>query len=259
MAILDWVFGKQMTPQEKLRKNQRSLQRAQRELEREKHKLEGQERKLVQDIKKSAKNGQIKAAKLQAKDLVRTKKYIEKFDMMATRLQAISLRIQTVRSSDQMAQSMREATGLLGMLNNSLNLPQLQQITMEFEKQNDMMDQRQEMVDEAIDDAMGEDEFEDEEEADEIVNKVLDEIGVDLNTKLNDVPSQNLEAPETLSAIAEPQKVPQSMDDQLQARLDSLKRWSLCFKMSVSHTVKSLVQKTKKKKKKKKTRSGSVQ
>lgn len=48
---------------------------------------------------------------------------------------------------------------------------------MEFEKENDVMDQRQEMMDDAIDDVTG---LEDEEEGDEVVNKVLDEIGVDL-------------------------------------------------------------------------------
>lgn len=48
---------------------------------------------------------------------------------------------------------------------------------MEFERENDMMDQRQEMMDDAIDDT-----FEDEEEeTDEIVNQVLDEIGIDLS------------------------------------------------------------------------------
>lgn len=64
-----------MTPAERLRKHQRALERTQRELDRERLKLENQEKKLVQDIKKSAKNGQIGACKIQAKDLVRTRKY----------------------------------------------------------------------------------------------------------------------------------------------------------------------------------------
>ena len=58
-----------------------------------------------------------------------------------------------------------------------MNLPALQRIAMEFEKENDVMDQRQEMMDDAIDDVTG---LEDEEEGDEVVSKVLDEIGVDL-------------------------------------------------------------------------------
>lgn len=135
---------------------------------------------------------------------------------------------QAVRSSDQMTQSMKDATRLLGSMNRSMNLPQLQKIAMDFEKENDIMDQRQEMMDDAIDDAIG-DEYEDDEEADEIVNKVLDEIGVDLNSQMKDTP-QGLD-----TGVAERERVPQAVgangegdgeDDDLQARLNSLKkRW----------------------------------
>ena len=76
------------------RKHQRALEKTQRELDRERTKLENQEKKLVQDIKKNAKNGQMGAVKIQAKDLVRTRRYIQKFYQMRTQLQAISLRIQ---------------------------------------------------------------------------------------------------------------------------------------------------------------------
>lgn len=104
-------------------------------------------------------------------------RYIQKFHSMRTQLQAISLRIQTVRSNEQMMQSMKGATSLLGSMNRQMNLPALQRIAMEFEKENDVMDQRQEMMDDAIDDVTG---LEDEEEGEEVVKEVLDEIGVDL-------------------------------------------------------------------------------
>jgi charged multivesicular body protein 2A len=58
-----------------------------------------------------------------------------------------------------------------------MNLPALQRIAMEFERENDIMDQRQEMMDDAIDDITGVDE---EEESDLVVEQVLEEIGVDL-------------------------------------------------------------------------------
>ncbi len=74
-------------------------------------------------------------------------------------------------------QSMKGATTLLGSMNRSMNLPALQRIAMEFEKENDIMDQRQEMMDDAIDDVTG---LEDEAEGEEVVKEVLDEIGVDL-------------------------------------------------------------------------------
>lgn len=92
--IVEWAFGKRMTPAERLRKHQRALEKTQRELDRERVKLENQEKKLVADIKKSAKNGQMGPLRIQAKDLVRTRRYIQKFYQMRTQLQAISLRIQ---------------------------------------------------------------------------------------------------------------------------------------------------------------------
>ena len=61
-------------------------------------------------------------------------------------------------------QSMKGATTLLGSMNRQMNLPALQRIAMEFEKENDIMDQRQEMMDDAIDDVTG---LEDEEEGEE--------------------------------------------------------------------------------------------
>ena len=54
---------------------------------------------------------------------------------------------------------------------------------MEFEKQSEIMDMKEEMMEDAIDDAMGDEE--DEEEGDKIVQQVLDELGLDLGDKLN--------------------------------------------------------------------------
>ncbi len=45
-----------------------------------------------------------------AKDLVRTRRYVQKFYQMRTQLQAVGLRIQTLRSNQQMAEAMRGAT-----------------------------------------------------------------------------------------------------------------------------------------------------
>lgn len=75
-------------------------------------------------------------------------------------------------------QAMKGATMALGSMNKSMNLPQLQKIAMEFERENDIMEQRSEMMDDAVDDAM---DVGVEEEGDEVVEQVLEEIGVDFN------------------------------------------------------------------------------
>ncbi|KAM0431032.1 hypothetical protein ACHAPT_005669 [Fusarium lateritium] len=224
MNILEWAFGKRMTPAERLRKNQRMLDKAIRELDQMRVKLEKQEKTLIQQIKTSAKNGQMGACKIQAKDLVRTRRYVEKFYAMRSQLQKISLRLQTYRTNEQMMQAMKGATMALGSMNKSMNLPQLQRIAMEFERENDIMEQRQEMMDDAIDDAM---DVGIEEEGDEVVEQVLEEIGVDFNQALGETPT-------ALGNAAVPEgKIAQAVggggggdpvDDDLQARLDSLRK-----------------------------------
>ena len=76
-------------------------------------------------------------------------------------------------------------------MNRQMNLPALQRIAMEFEKENDIMDQRQEMMDDAIDDVTG---LEDEEEGEEVVNQVLDEIGIDLGQAVSTFQVHDLSA-----------------------------------------------------------------
>jgi charged multivesicular body protein 2A len=56
---LEWLFGKRMTPEEMLRKNQRALNKAMRDLDRERARMEQQEKKIITDIKKRAKEGQM--------------------------------------------------------------------------------------------------------------------------------------------------------------------------------------------------------
>lgn len=228
--LFEWAFGKRLTPQEKLRRNQRALEKTQRELGKEVTKLEAQEKKLISEIKKSAKQGQSSSAKIQAKDLIRTRNYVQKFNALKVQLQAILLRIQSIRSNQQMAMSMKDATRLLNGMNRSMNLPQLSRIVQEFEKQNTMMDQKQEFIDEAIDDTMAEEDGElgEEEQADEMVNKVFEEIGVELNSSLQDTPSQLVASPgktDNRERVAEPVGGQEKNDvDNLQTRLNNLKK-----------------------------------
>lgn len=183
---LEWLFGKRVTPEEMLRRNQRALNKAMRDLDRERARMEQQEKKIITDIKKMAKEGQMDAVKIMAKDLVRTRRYVKKFMLMKANIQAVSLKIQTLRSQNAMAQAMKGVTKAMQNMNRQLNLPQIQRILQEFEKQSEIMDMKEEMMNDAIDDAM-EDEG-DEEESDAVVSQVLDELGLQLTDQLSGLP-----------------------------------------------------------------------
>lgn len=104
---MEWLFGKRLTPDEMMRKNQRALNKAMRDLDRERMKMEQQEKKIIMDIKKLAKDNQMDAVKIMAKDLVRTRKSVRKFMLMKTNIQAVSLKIQTLKSQSTMSQAMK--------------------------------------------------------------------------------------------------------------------------------------------------------
>lgn len=223
---LEWLFGKKKTPEEMLRQNQRALTKAMRDLDRERGKMEQQEKKVIADIKKMAKQGQMDAVKIMAKDLVRTRRYVKKFILMRANIQAVSLKIQTLRSNNAMAQAMKGVTRAMQTMNRQLKLPQIQKIMMEFEKQSEIMDMKEEMMNDAIDDAMGDED--DEEETDAIVGQVLDELGLQMADELSGLPSTatSMKAGPSKAPAAEAAAAGGGADDNadLEARLENLRR-----------------------------------
>jgi len=204
-----------------LRKNKRALDKAVRDLDRERMHMEQQEKKTIADIKKMAKEGQMDAVRIMAKDLVRTRRYVKKFMLMKANIQAVSMKIQTLRSQNAMAQAMKGVTKVMANMNRQMNLPQIQKILQEFEKQSEIMDMKDEMMNDVMDDALGDEG--DEEESDAIVNQVLDELGLQLNDKLSNLP----QAAGGLTTGAKQQPVATAVGDadaDLQARLDNLRR-----------------------------------
>ncbi|XP_060085809.1 charged multivesicular body protein 2a-like [Ylistrum balloti] len=221
---LEWLFGRKKTPEEMLRQNQRALNKAMRELDRERSKMEQQEKKVIADIKKMAKAGQMDAVKIMAKDLVRTRRYVKKFILMKANIQAVALKIQTLKSNNAMAQAMKGVTKAMATMNKQMNLPQIQKIMMEFEKQSEMMDMKEEMMNDAIDDAMGDED--DEEESDAVVAQVLDELGLQLTDQLSDLPSTGKSIGATTPANKQPAAAAgvSDADADLEARLENLRR-----------------------------------
>nr|CAG4644420.1 EOG090X0H8I [Lepidurus arcticus] len=224
---MEWLFGKRLTPEEMLRKNQRALTKAMRDLDRERSKMEQQEKKIINDIKKMAKDGQMDAVKIMAMDLVRTRRYVKKFILMRANIQAVALKIQTLKSQNSMAQAMKGVTKAMSSMNQQLKLPQIQKIMQEFEKQSEIMDMKEEMMSDAIDDAMGDEADEDESEA--IVSQVLDELGLQLTDQLTGLPmaAGSLAASGVGKKTAEPAAAAAAASDadaDLQARLNNLRR-----------------------------------
>ncbi|KAJ9190375.1 hypothetical protein P3X46_001587 [Hevea brasiliensis] len=223
---MSFLFGKRKTPAELLRENKRMIDKSIREIERERQGLQAQEKKLIVEIKKNAKQGQMGAVRVMAKDLIRTRHQIEKFYKLKSQLQGVALRIQTLKSTQAMGEAMKGVTKAMGQMNRQMNLPSLQKIMQEFERQNEKMEMVTEVMGDAIDDALEGDA--EEEETEELVNQVLDEIGIDINNELVNAPSAAVSAPAAKNKVAQAESTgtheESGIDDDLQARLDNLRR-----------------------------------
>lgn len=220
--MMDFVKGMfhQKTPQEEMRENKRLLDKTVRELERERTKLVAQEKKITVDMKKMAKQDQMDSIRIMAKDLVRTRKYAQKLYRMKTQITAVSLRIQTMTSTASMSRAMAGVTRAMQGMNAKMNIPAMQGIMREFERQNEMMGMKEEMMSDAIDDVM-DDEGEEEAEVEQEISKVMDEFVLDYKAKVG-VADGALPAA-SASASAQSAGAEESEDKELEKRLAALK------------------------------------
>mmetsp|Transcript_9376 Transcript_9376/g.14766 ORF Transcript_9376/g.14766 Transcript_9376/m.14766 type:complete len:179 (+) Transcript_9376:69-605(+) len=119
---MSFLFGgKQKTPAEMMKEYKRNVDRSVREIERERTKLQQQEKKVIADIKKAAKDGQMGPVKIMAKDLVRTRSQVTKFYQMKCQMQAVGLRLQTIKSTQAMTDAMKGAAKAMRSMNKAVN------------------------------------------------------------------------------------------------------------------------------------------
>ena len=169
---------------------------------------------------------------------MRTRQYVAKFYTMRSQLQAVQLKLEVARTTEAMSSAMTGVSKALGAMNKQMNIPKLQEIMMDFERNNAKAEMQQEMMDDAMDEVMEGD----EEEEDAIVSQVLDEIGITMGDSVpvapSGLPEQAVAAPSATAAVptaaaVAPQAAmaggaaaaaPDPQVSELEARLNNLRR-----------------------------------
>lgn len=153
-----WLFGKELTPHQIIRRNQRLVNKAIRNVERERYNLERQEQKQILEIKRMAQKNQPEVVRAMANDLVRLRNQIKKLLKMKQNLQGVSLQLQTLESQQSISQALCQATMVLRGMNRQLNMPRIKAILKEFEKQTQIMEIKEEIINETMDEVAGQEE-----------------------------------------------------------------------------------------------------
>lgn len=177
-----------------MKQSRATIRKGVRELEREIERMKREEQTMIADIRRTAAaQGNTRLIRTMTKELIRQRNAINKCFEMKCQLQGVRNRIQHMNSVATMSEAMRGATQAMRRMNRQVNLPAMQRIMHEFERQGEMMEMKQELMDDAIDDVMHEDG--DEEAQEELISRVMDEIGIDLSHQLAGVPDVVAAAP----------------------------------------------------------------
>eukprot|EP00188_Purpureofilum_apyrenoidigerum_P001809 Plantae.Rhodophyta-Purpureofilum_apyrenoidigerum.ctg20354.p1 GENE.Plantae.Rhodophyta-Purpureofilum_apyrenoidigerum.ctg20354~~Plantae.Rhodophyta-Purpureofilum_apyrenoidigerum.ctg20354.p1 ORF type:complete len:219 (+),score=68.56 Plantae.Rhodophyta-Purpureofilum_apyrenoidigerum.ctg20354:330-986(+) len=174
------------TAKDMARQYKREIDRAIREIDRERTKMEQQEKQIQINIKKAAKDGEMTSAKMLAKELVRNRETRSKMHKMKTQMQTASSQLTTMTTTQTMANVMGGVVRAMSVMNRQMDLPAMQKVVMDYEKQSNQMEMTQEMMDDAMDSITGQDT---EESEDIIISKVLDELGLEQEAAMGVVPS----------------------------------------------------------------------
>ncbi len=186
-------------------------------MDREMRELDRQEKQITQELKQRAKltnNGKDPALAALAKQLVQTRKQREKIMTAKAQIGAVGMNATAMATQVSAAAAIGSVSDAMKTTNKAMNVKDTMKILQEFQKENERMEVKQELMDDALMDAFDNEEV--EEEAELVTNQVLAELGVEMDSKM-----VGLNAPSKTLAVEEQEALEDLLPD-LRSRLDAL-------------------------------------
>jgi hypothetical protein len=191
-------------------------------MDRELRELDRQEMQLTKELKQRAKitnNGKDPALAALAKQLVQTRKQREKIMTAKAQIGAVGMNATAMATQVAAAAAIGSVSAAMKTTNEAMNVKETTRILQEFQRENEKLEVKQEMMDDALMDAFDNEDV--EEEAEQLTNQVLAELGLEMDSKMVglDAPLNNLQAEK---ASTEEQEALDALLPDLKSRLDAL-------------------------------------
>lgn len=180
---MSWLFGgARPTGKDCLRDYQRQIASNARGMEREVARMDLQEKVLQRDLAKCASENKIEAATIKAREMVRLRSHRSRVQTMKGHMTGLAQQLQTVQSTTKIQETMAVTARMLQGLNARFDAASIARMLAEFEKQNILMANKQEVVEDTLDCTF---EVDGEHDAtNEAVVSVLQEVGLDVQSRL---------------------------------------------------------------------------
>lgn len=136
-----------------------------------------------------------KAAKQLAKDIVRVRGQVSKMKEFCGQLKAVSLRLSTVSTLNEMSDAMENATKAMCLVSNKLDPQKLSQMAKEMQMSEGKLEMNHEMMSAVLED-IGEN-MDDPLEEEKVYQDVLKEVGIEVKNQMVDAPIKKKEIKES--------------------------------------------------------------
>lgn len=212
-------------PKEQYRKCQQALRKNKRQLDRQIQDLTNIEKKSKNLIKQAAKKGDMKSARLYAKELRNTQKVNQRMHVSRATIDSIGLKLNEQQQLIKLKGSLQKSTAIMQDMNHLIRLPQISRTVQELSKELTKSGIIDEMVDDVMDTAEWEDEDVDEnEEIDELLSNILGEQSKAVEAQMPELDSAhfNEEAAEPATPATEEENDDDDLILNMRQRLNAL-------------------------------------
>jgi division protein CdvB (Snf7/Vps24/ESCRT-III family) len=200
-------------------------QSSQRDMDREVRELDRQEKQVVLELKQRAKtvsSSNDPTLKALAKQLVQIRTQRDKMISAKAQLGAMGMHATVMASQIGATSALSSVTESMKTANKVMDVKATTKIMVEFQRENERMNVKGEMMDDMLASAFDNDEM--EEEAENVTNQVLAELGVELDSQLVglNAPSKNPNASNGEQLSTAEQDALDDLLPDLKARLNAL-------------------------------------
>ncbi|EPS67269.1 hypothetical protein M569_07508 [Genlisea aurea] len=158
-------------PQQLLREWQRRLRRECRDIEREIRDIQREEKRVQGSVKEAARRNDMVSAKVLAKEIVRSKKAVNRLNENKAQLNSISMHLGEFIAIARTVGHLSKSAEVMKLVNHLMKSPEVAITMQQFTREMIKMGIMEEMVNDAVDDALDTEDIEAETEA--VIDKML--------------------------------------------------------------------------------------
>ncbi|WOK98912.1 vacuolar protein-sorting-associated protein [Canna indica] len=189
-------------PQQQLREWQRRLRQECRNIERQIRDVQREEKNVQKAIKDAAKRNDMASAKSLAKEIVRSRRAVNRLYENKAQLNSVSMHLGELVATARTVGHLSKSAEVMKLVNNLMKAPEVAATMQEFSKEMTKAGVIEEMVNDAVDTALDSEDI--EEEIEEEVDKVLAALAGETASQLPDaVRKERIKQPSTSADVVE--------------------------------------------------------